>query len=105
MPVIDLRDVELRAEIGLVTETVSVPCQPRRASPSARSRGETMDLIMQALAIHGPMTRLEIARHLGREKSPWLIAICEDLCSVGLIRRGYTTAANGRTAILYGVEL
>jgi predicted ArsR family transcriptional regulator len=105
MPVIDLRDPETRAGIGLITETVSVPCQPRRASPSARSRGETMDLIIHALSNHGPMTRLEIAHHLGRGKSPWLIAICEDLVSVGLIRRGYTTAANGRTAILYGVEL
>lgn len=105
MPVIELRDPETRAEFGLLMETVSIPCQSASATPTIRSRGETMDLIIAALQEYGPMTRAQIAKHLGRAKTPWLISICEDLCSVGLIRRGYTTTRNGLTAILYGVEL
>lgn len=105
MPTLDLRDLETRVQFGLAIETVSAPLQPIKASRETRSRGETMDCIIEALNANGPMTRLQIARHLGRAKTPWLIAICEDLVSVGLIYRGYDTADNGRTVIVYGVEL
>ncbi len=105
MPVIDLRNPETRAVAGLITGTVSIPSQSGGAPSSTRSRGETMDLIIESLQQQGPMTRTQIARQIGRKKTPWLIGICEDLVSVGLIRRGYMTLPNGLTAILYGVEL
>lgn len=104
MPTLDLRDAETRLQFGLVTDTVSAPSLPIKTARDTRSRAETMECIIEALA-SGPMTRLQIARHLGRAKTPWLIAICEDLVSVGLIFRGYATAENGRTVIVYGVEL
>lgn len=104
MPTLDLRDTETRVQFGLVTGTVPVPSLPGTAARETRSRAETMECIIEALTANGPLTRLQIARHLGRAKTPWLIAICEDLVSVGLINRGYDTAVNGRTVIVYGVE-
>jgi hypothetical protein len=103
MAILDLRDPETRTELGLMTETVLAPFRLPDVPMHGRSRAETMDLIIEALSIHGPMTRTQLARMLGRRKTPWLVAICEELAALGLIVRGQTLI-NGLVAVIYGVE-
>jgi hypothetical protein len=105
MPVIDLRDPEFRHEAGLMTETVLIPSQSVGAVSNGRERAETARLVLELLHEHGPMTRLELCRALGRAKSPGLIALFEQMATEDQIRRGFTLTRNGRTAIIYGVEL
>ena len=104
MPTIDLRDPELRALAGLATETVSGPSQQNGQAANGRSRAETIDLVIALLMEHGPMTRNELCRALGRKKSPHLRALFEQMAAEGQIRRGFTLADNGRDTIIYGVE-
>lgn len=103
MATLDLRDPDVRESAGLLIETVSIPSQRGNSPAHGRSRAETMGLIMEALQ-DGPKTRTQIARQLGRRKTPWLIGLCEELVSVGLICRGYSVTHNGLTVIVYGVE-
>jgi hypothetical protein len=83
---IDLRQPDLRREIGLITDTVSERFQYGDDPGSYRDRADTEALIVDAL-VDGPMTRLQVARALGRAKSPWTREILESLVSRGLVVR------------------
>lgn len=77
------------SELGLYeknADTVPAPYQRGRLAAGRRSVGETMDMIVQTVknSPH-PMTRLQIARALGRSKSPHLVSLIVELAESGAI--------------------
>ena len=90
--VIDLRDPALREEWQLslgFADTVLEPSRHSNRRQEHRGRAETQALILDALRMaNRPLTRLEIARAVGRAKTPWLIALIDALVADGLVRPG-----------------
>jgi hypothetical protein len=88
-PVIDLRDPALRKEWQLdlpFTDTVPIPSRSRKTAQEHRGRAETEQMIVDVLrSANRPLTRLEIARALGRVKTPWLITVVSTLAQAGQI--------------------
>lgn len=103
---LDLRDSTLREQAGLLNETVTLPShQAANSEPIHRPSGETRGLIIGAIYSAGQeLTRLEIARALGRKKTPWLTALIEDMVAAGALYRIHTPARNGVICYLYGVR-
>jgi hypothetical protein len=88
MTKIDLRPTNVRNSLGLLTETVSKPFQYQPARQEHRPVIDTEKMVIQTLYEHQkPMTRLELARALGRSKTPHFVAILERLVDNGLLVR------------------
>lgn len=92
MAQLNLRDPELRKEAGL--ETVSIPSH-NRSKQEKRSLGQALELIAAYVDEHPGCTRLEIARGLGRAKSPHILAQIEWLVAQKVILRDQVIRANG----------
>ena len=90
--VIDLRSPTVRGawqlSLGFM-DTVSTPSPRPKPYQEHRGRAETEALLLNVLrAAAGPLSRREIARALGRSKSPWLIQLIESLADRGHIIKG-----------------
>ena len=67
-----------------------------------RSRDETIHLILQAIhASPQGLTRSQIARALGRRKTPHLITLIDEMVASDLLRREVITLHNGVQGYLY----
>lgn len=89
---LDLRDPELREEAGL--STVSIPSH-NRSKQEKRPMGQALEMIADFVAAHPQCTRLEIARGIGRAKSPHLLVQIEWLVQQKVIVREQFLRANG----------
>lgn len=99
---IDLRRPEDRQQAGLRVETVSAQSQHAETFKSPRRGvGDTREAILAALESGRAMNRLDIARAIGRAKSPHLILIIERLVADGLIERVQSVRANGFVEFFY----
>lgn len=89
---------ELRKQhgFGKRTETVSVPSQR-----SHRAWDKTQDRVLKFLEKVGSASRLEIARDLGRSKSPYLIRGLEKLARNGVLIRDVKRHPNSADVIVY----
>lgn len=95
---LDLRDDKLRSELGL--RTVSSPYQkpPRQEKRSAE---QAMAMIRDYVLAHPFCTRLEIARAIGRSKSPYLLSQIEWLVLNGTLARSINMRPNGAIEYRY----
>lgn len=100
MAQLNLRDPETRQELGL--STVSVPSQNRNRQEK-RPMGEALELIASYVEAHPACTRLEIARGIGRTKSPHLLTQIEWLVAQKVILRDQIIRANGAVEYRYTV--
>lgn len=102
MAQIDLRDTETRQQLGLFDGTVAEQSQQRlqRHKGQWRGRLETQRLILEACAYH-EQTRLQIARTLGRAKTPHLVALIEGMVADGLLVCRTDTMPNGIMCFYY----
>lgn len=104
MTKLDLRDGETRSQLGLWDGTVTLPSQHRHVTQNHRGRAETIELILHELNVQGaPMTRLQIARALGRAKTTWLSGILDSLVADSLLVKSHTIGANGMVVYWYEV--
>jgi DNA-binding MarR family transcriptional regulator len=69
-----------------------------------RSRDKTQHLILHYIAQQELATRTQIARALGRTKTPHLITIIDDLVERGYLLRDVKTFANGVQGYLYRIN-
>lgn len=95
---LDLRDPAVRAELGL--RTVSVPSQ-KPARQEKRTAEQAMQMIREHILAHPFCTRLEIARAIGRSKSPYLLAQIEWLVLHGTLARSINIRTNGAIEYRY----
>lgn len=105
MTQIDLRDSEMRKQLGLFDSTVLEPSQQRHRVQKGQWRGrlETEQLILEACA-YQELTRLQIARTLGRAKTPHLVNLVEDMVRAGLLACRSDTMPNGIVCFFYQVQ-
>lgn len=89
---LDLRNEELRREYGL--STVSIPSQ-NRVRQEKRPAEQAMQMICDYVLEHPSCTRLEIARAIGRAKTPYLLSQIEWLVQTGQLARNQTIRTNG----------
>lgn len=89
---LDLRDEAVRAEFGL--RTVSIPSQ-KRARQEKRPAEQAMQMIRQHVLDNPNCTRLEIARAIGRAKTPYLLTQIEWLVMHGTLGRSTNIRPNG----------
>lgn len=103
MAKLNLRDANLRKEAGLRVNTVSTPSQLPAPNKKQHKRGswETERMILDAVSETNGMTRLQIARAIGRKKTPHLISIVENLVEHGLLLRDATPRRNGMLQYTY----
>lgn len=70
-----------------------------------RPRLSTRTQIIEALNTHEePLSRAEIAELLGREKTPHLIQLIEQLVEEGILKRGLKTYRNGVNGYVYWLD-
>lgn len=100
MAQLNLRDPEVRAELGI--DTVSVPYQNTERQEK-RSMGQALELIAEYVAAHPACTRLDIARDLHRAKSPHLLTQIEWLVAQKVILREQILRANGMREYRYSI--
>lgn len=100
---IDLRRPEDRQQAGLRVETVSTQSQYAESDKTPRRRAEdTRAAIITAVEQSGrAMNRLEIARSIGRAKTPHLIHLIEGLVADGLLNRVQSVRSNGLLEFFY----
>lgn len=60
--------------------------------------------MLRVVAMQGRATRLQIARWLGRVKTPHLVQIIEELVYEGYLHRTHGRVANGALVYLYEVR-
>lgn len=89
---LDLRDESIRAEAGL--STVSTPSQNKKRQEK-RPAEQAMQMICQFVLDHPNCTRLEIARAIGRSKTPFLLTQIEWLVLQGHLARTVNPRPNG----------
>lgn len=89
---LDLRDPLVRAKAGL--STVSVPSQ-KPARQEKRPAEQAMKMIRQFVLKNPNCTRLEIARAIGRAKTPYLLTQIEWLVNTGTLGRSTNIRPNG----------
>lgn len=89
---LDLRDEAVRAELGL--RTVSTPSQ-NKIRQEKRPAEQALKMICDFVYEHPSCTRLEIARAIGRAKTPYLLSQIEWLVQCGQLARSQTIRANG----------
>ena len=104
MAKIDLSTTESRIENGLSIGTVALPSHHRsNKHQQKRGRGETIIAIIDAVYdASEPLSRLEIARAIGRAKTPHLVSIIEGLVQQNVLIRYVTVASNGAPMYFYG---
>lgn len=95
---LDLRDETLRSKLGL--RTVSSPSQ-KPTRQEKRPAEQAMQMICDYVLEHPNCTRLEIARHLGRAKSPYVLTQIEWLVLQGRLARSVSPQPNGTFAWRY----
>lgn len=106
MSTLDLRNSDIREKHGLMNETVTAQSHHRRTVQTHRDRAETRALIVHALYEVGqPMTRLQLARHIARAKTPHLVGLIEELVGEGIVARTQAIGANGVVVYWYEVAL
>ncbi len=100
---IDLRRPEDRERAGLRVETVSTPSQYWDSrKPSRRRAEDTRAAIISVVEQSGrAMNRLEIARAVGRAKTPHLIHMIEGLVAAGMLNRVQSVRSNGLLEFFY----
>jgi hypothetical protein len=93
------------SELGLYqrqNETVSIPSQRGRNVQGRRAVGETRQMIIDVVAASPlPLTRLQIARALGRSKTPHLVALIVELADSGAIVEDVRGLPNGMLEYRY----
>lgn len=89
---LDLRDPLVRAEAGL--STVSIPSQ-KRVRQEKRTMEQAMQMIREHVLNNPNCTRLEIARAIGRAKTPYLLTQIEWLVKHGTLGRSTNVRPNG----------
>lgn len=89
---LDLRDPLVRAKAGL--STVSTPSQ-KPARQEKRPAEQAMKMIRAFVLDNPNCTRLEIARAIGRAKTPYLLTQIEWLVNVGTLGRSTNIRPNG----------
>lgn len=89
---LDLRDESLRAEVGL--RTVSIPSQSKKRQEK-RPMEQAMEMICAFVRDNPNCTRLEIARAIGRAKTPYLLTQIELLVQAGTLARTHIIRPNG----------
>jgi hypothetical protein len=105
MATIDLRTPEARAAFGLIDMTVYEQSHRFTQSDKYRSRAESLELIMTALLKSGePMTRAQIARAIGRVKSPALYRMIDELADTGRIAGTVQRSRFNRLQYVYWIE-
>lgn len=104
MAKIDLSTTESRIENGLSIGTVALPSHHRsNKHQQKRGRGETIIAIIDAVYdASEPLSRLEIARAIGRAKTPHLTAMIEELVNQNVLKRISTVSVTGAFMFLYG---
>jgi hypothetical protein len=112
MATFDLRLPEHREALGIDDswdkqadgiETVSIPFQRKGSGGGAhRSRGDTERMIVEVVsAAPIPMTRLQIARAVGRAKSPYLVGLIIALVESGELTETAIRRPNGALEYQY----
>lgn len=110
MPHFDLRNPSDRAALGLPDnlnpdvdgDTVSIPSHQRRNLQKHTSRAVALSMILQAVkAAREPMTRLQIARAIGKAKSPHSIGLIMALVESGDLTETAHVKPNGLIEYLY----
>jgi hypothetical protein len=105
MATITLRTPEERANFGLFDVTVTEQSQRFEGYAKYRSRGESLDLIVTVLKTAGaPMTRLQIAKAIGRAKSPTLYGMIDELATAGRIFGSVERSRFNRMQYVYWTE-
>lgn len=89
---LDLRDEAIRSEYGL--RTVSTPFQTRTRQEK-RPMEQALQMICDFVLENPNCTRLEISRHLGRAKNPYVLTQIEWLVSNGKLARSINPRPNG----------
>jgi hypothetical protein len=104
MAKIDLRTPDARIENGMINNTVSLPLHHRSVGKqSKRGRGESVIAVIDAVYdASSPLSRADIAKALGRAKTPHLVSIIEGLVNDKVLIRYVTVASNGAAMYLYG---
>lgn len=95
---LDLRNPELRKELGL--STVSIPSQTRTRQEK-RTFEEGIIMICEFVMEHPNCTRLEISRHLGRSKNPYVLTQIEWCVNKGQLARTTNVRPNGAIEYRY----
>lgn len=111
MPSFNLRLPNDRAALGIDDwdkqadgiDTVSIPFQRKSGGGGAhRSRGDTERLILDAVGSSPrPLTRLQIARAIGRAKSPYLVEVIVALVESGELTETAIRRPNGALEYQY----
>lgn len=89
---LNLRDEGLREQLGL--RTVSTPSQKSKRQEK-RSMEQAMQMICDHARDNPNCTRLDIARAIGRAKTPYLLTQIELLVQAGTLARTHIVRANG----------
>lgn len=102
MATIDLRSFEARQRFGLRSGNVSKRSQREKREQYHRGRAESQALIYSAcVSAERYLTRLEIARAVGRAKTPHLVALIEQLVEDGILVRHELDNGNGLPIFVY----
>lgn len=104
MPKIDLSTPEARQQNGLSIGTVTLPSHHRSiGKQSKRGRGDSIIAVIDAVYdAPAPLSRSDIAKALGRAKTPHLVSIIEGLVQQNVLIRYVTVASNGAPMYFYG---
>lgn len=102
MAALNLRNVNLKQELGI--DTVSIPFQHQKKQEK-RPMGQTLTLITEYVGNNPGSTRLQIARGIGRAKSPGVIVQVEWLVHQGHLARSHAVSAQGRLEYHYTLIL
>lgn len=86
-------------------ETVSGPYQSKPRKQTKRSRGDSMQMIVDYVQRSGELvTRRQIAEYLAVSKSPWILQQIRDLVALGYIVEIVSQCPNGMPRMLYTVH-
>lgn len=88
---------------GRADDTVSIPFQRKGGGGGQhRSRGEALEMILEVVSASPiPMTRLQIARAIGRSKSPYFLGLIVELVESGSLTETAVTRPNGALEYQY----
>lgn len=102
MAKISLRTVQERTKAGIWNGSDTVSSKAK--APSHRAVGRSVEIIVDSIAEKGTLTRLEIARILGRKKTPHLIELIEHLVQIGVLIRHNEPMPNGKPCYFYALS-
>lgn len=105
MATISLRTAEERENFGLFDMTIQEQSHRFTGYDKYRSRAESMELIVTVLEkVGAPMTRYQIAKAIGRAKSPALYKMIDELAEAGRISGTVERSRFNRMQYVYWVE-